>query len=327
MINGRFFLLTVLLLNNGISYSSVPAQGENKYANSPNSFMHPYQPYNFGIPPASGNSIEILTVIPLMYLLHDLAQNSAEGKQPLIGLFDKNMIKTVAYLGVAGCVLKLSLGASSGLPHKVSQVLNKLKNIGGALFNRICNRSVPLHVEQLIMWENIVESYLNALCDQSASGNVMLRNMRVRDDGSENNIDDNWIFLVHSIKEIFSHITNYLHTCLPYYEEHTRKYALGTKWLVVLTDSFSAQEKASIIFILNMIAKNLDHVITVCEHAESIDDIDISYIKKISRTTLLLFKKLRILIGGNARKSEPASALPSFNTFEQNPQAGGILDF
>lgn len=168
--------------------------------------------------------------------------------------------------------------------------------IGQKGFNRACNRPNSLCVSEVHSWEQIIENIIGTLCEQSISGTIMLKNIpRVIDDEQEDaQLRDNWGYYVQFVSQMFEYVAASLERKIPYYTTTKNQQAL----LVFVAHSLSLEDRQGIVFMITIIVGNIRHMVAVCAQAERLDDLDHEHLKKISRNTLLMLKKLREMIGG-----------------------------
>lgn len=239
----------------------------------------------------------------------------------------KAVVQGVVVLALLKCSWDMSPTIARGIARKICSTLHRAQILGEKGFNKICNRPDAVDVEQVMMWESIVENLFDTLCDQSASGAIMLRNMRVNDEMSEEDGDSNWKFFVCSTTNLFSYIIDYLRVRLPHYEQGAPD-KQGMNRLVQLSGALSIQDGETTAFVIRSIITYLEQIILVCKKADTADDLDVHHVKQISRITLLLFKKLRILLDGCRPAIDNKGVSPSFNSLEPALQGSyGALNF
>ncbi len=226
-------------------------------------------------------------------------------------------------LGIINSVEKGIQGVLDGGMKRLPSVTALINRLLSKVANNLCNRPNPLTASDVQIWEQMVDGVTNALCEQSSSGNLMLRNIRVGEEDQEQATDINWSYFIEMIDSMFGHVNDCLRGRLPYYEGGHEQ----TQWLVSTIDSFSTMDKAGIAFMIKTIVSNLRHISLVCKKAESIDELDKSHVKKIARTTLLLFRKLRVMLDGESKKGG-ANTVPSLpQSYPGMSGSGGMLNY
>ncbi len=211
--------------------------------------------------------------------------------------FISNAMQIGLAMGIVDCMQKVIGESCTRLVNKVPSVFAVVARIAGNRYNALCKRPDPLQAEEVLIWEQTFECMINSLCEQNVSGNLMLKNMRASEDeaDAQQAVDVNWQFFTQMVKQMNGHIAHYFNERLPYYTGAKEQRQL----LVSVANWVSVENKGSIAFIIGMINGNLNQLVEVCERAQTSDDLDRVHIKKIGRITLLLFNKLRVLIGGN----------------------------
>lgn len=217
--------------------------------------------------------------------------------------------------GIANCISPMIKGCFSGIP----TIFSAFERFLSKKFNALCRRPDPLHADEIGMWQEMVEQIVNSISDHVETGTIMLRNMRVNDNEPHAVEDTNWLFFVSYIEETFLYISDCLRDHLPHYQENKEQ----CRWLVRVANSCRECNSRAITFVITMIVTNLHHLIDVCKNAEAVDDIDISHIRRVSRNLLLLFKKLRILVG-DEKKRESCDTLSGIDS---SSMAHGIIDY
>lgn len=216
--------------------------------------------------------------------------------------------------GIVNCMSPIIKNCIAGAP-TIFLILGRFLS---KQLNRVCKRPDPLDADEVSMWGDMVENIAAVLCDQVASGNLVLRNIRVREDADE--IEDaNWQFFVAYVDTSFSYIIDRLHSHLPYYEEGYNQ----QRWIIRVMTMFSSLNNKAIIFTIHTITTNLDHLRMLCKSTVTLDDVDIQHVKGVVQSTLLLFKKLRILITCDS-KCESRGIL---NSVHSNSMNNGIIDY
>ena len=260
----------------------------------------------------------------LFYKLHALNAMQEKRAEKKLGIWSG--LGVALYMGgIAGimdCMERVMSEVFGRIIKKVPDSFSFISRLCGKGYNKLCNRPDPLISEELLIWETTFEGVINAVCEQSATGNIMLKNIRVSDEREEIIADTNWEYLVLFMEEVFSHIINQLEAHLPYYAgDQTQR-----KILVTFANGLSIENKKGIAFMMSIIIKNLNHCVTVCKKAESNDDLDVHHLKKIARTTLLLFRKLRSMGDGDPKNSN-ANFTQGLSQGLTSGQTGGYLDW
>lgn len=169
-----------------------------------------------------------------------------------------------------------------------------LGSLGRKGFNTACRRPEPLDAEQLRLFLHLVEEHLNTLTEQPLSDAIVFKSMRVEPDAEQlAETHEQWVFLVDRVDELFSHIIVWINTHTAYYQVTPDQ----RTWLARLAWGCSTTQRESIIFISQLLVKNLGHLAKLSKAASSADDLDTVHIKKVGRATLLYFKKLIQLVG------------------------------
>jgi hypothetical protein len=223
--------------------------------------------------------------------------------------FISNAMQIGLAMGIVDCMQKVIGESCTRLVNKVPGVFAFMARIAGNRYNALCNRPDPLQVEEILIWEQSFECMINSLCEQNVSGNLMLKNIRVSEDEVDNQqaVDVNWQFFSQMVKQMNNHIVQYFNDRLPYYTGAEQQ----RQWLVSIANCLSVESRDSIAFIITMINGNLNQLVEVCERAQTSDELDRVHIKKIGRITLLLFNKLRVLIGGSSQGSANGNSMNS----------------
>ena len=224
--------------------------------------------------------------------------------------------------GIMDCMKRLMSESLSRVVNKIPGIFSFMNRLASKGYNKLSKRPDPLTADEIVIWEHTLEGLLNSLCEQNTSGNLMLKNMRVSDeqegDQQQKIVDTNWTYYVSMVNDICVHVTAYLSERLPYYTGQKDQ----RKLLVSIANGVSMENKNSIAFMMTCIMKNLENLIETCKRAENADELDINHVKKLGRITLLLFKKLRVMIEGNQNGSGNSYAEPMRMAYGQ----GGITD-
>jgi hypothetical protein len=181
--------------------------------------------------------------------------------------------------------------------------------VGQKGFNRLCNRPNPLQAHELHIWEQVIENVTGTLCEQSIAGTIMLKNVpRIADDTEHGSAArDHWHYYVQFVSKVFEHNADYLESKIPYYAATKEQQRI----LVAVADSLSLEDRAGIVFMLTMIVSNLRHLVHVCKTADSFEHVDVEHVKKVSRNTLLIMKKLREMIGSSYDQKHQGALAPA----------------
>jgi hypothetical protein len=224
--------------------------------------------------------------------------------------------------GIMDCMKRLMSESLSRVVNKIPGVFSFMGRLASKGYNKLSKRPDPLTAEEIIIWEHTLEGLLNSLCEQNTSGNLMLKNMRVEEAGEHDQqqqiVDTNWTYYVSMVHDICVHVTVYLSERLPYYTGQKDQ----RQFFVSIANGVSMENKNSIAFMMTCIMKNLENLINTCKRAENADELDINHVKKLGRITLLLFKKLRVMIEGNQSGSSSSYAEPMRMGYGQS----GITD-
>lgn len=168
-------------------------------------------------------------------------------------------------------------------------------SVGQKGFNKLCKRPNPLRASEIEIWEQVVENITGTLCEQSISGTIMLKNIPCVDDDDESGgVRGHWHYYVRFVSQVFGHIADYLESKIPYYQYNKKQRSV----LVSVANSLSIEDRQGIVFMLTMIINNMRHLIDVCTAVDVPHDLDIEHVKKVSRNTLLILKKLREMVNG-----------------------------
>jgi hypothetical protein len=199
--------------------------------------------------------------------------------------------------GFLGCVERITGEAFGRIAKKVPDGFSWVGQMTSRLFNRLRGQKDPLSVSELQIWKQTFESMMANVCEQTATGNLMLKNVRVADDAQTKEVavaTEQWAFLVTFVDQVCTHIKHYLVLHGARYK--TSKQPKSRLW-AACTESVSTENRESILFVITILIQNLDHTVSLCKKAETLDDLDVVHMKKIARTTVLLFQKLQVLLG------------------------------
>ncbi len=201
--------------------------------------------------------------------------------------------------GFLGCVERITGEAFGRIAKKVPDGFSWFGTVASRLFNRMRGWPDPLNVSELQIWKQTFESMIACICEQTATGNLMLKNLRIADDAQSKEatgVTEQWFFLVTFVDQVCAHIKQHLTLHSVCYKISKQKQAKNRFW-TAFSESLSIENKESILFVITMLMQNLDHIVSLCKKAETLDDLDVVHVKKISRTTVLLFQKLQVLLG------------------------------
>jgi hypothetical protein len=247
-----------------------------------------------------------------------MIHQAGQATQPSWSGIFTNAIQIGVAMGIVDCMQKIIGESCSRVVNKIPSMFAFVGRIGSKGFNYVCNRPDPLSPDEVLIWEQSFECLINSLCEHSVSGNLMLKNIRVSDDDQAGEIaaDVNWLFLSNSIKLMCGHINEFFGERILYYTgcKHQRKALVG------ISNAFSIENRESIAFVITMIMSNLKQLVEVCERAKSGDEVDRVHIKKLGRITLLLFNKLRVMIGGGSIPGVQASGGAAYQS------SGGLIE-
>ena len=231
--------------------------------------------------------------------------------------FANKLTETLPFVlatSTSNVVVQAVLPPITQLLTKIVDTFSFVVSIGQKGFNRFCNRPNPLCASELCIWEQVLENITGTLCEQSIAGTIMLQNIpRISvDDESDKftgaELRGHWTYYVQYISAMFGHVADYLEMKIAYYVCMKDQCVP----LVLAANSMSLEDRHGIVFMIKMIVGNLRHMIVVCAQAHTADDLDTEHIKKLSRNTLLMLKKLREMIGGSYDQKN-AGSTPSFN--------------
>ena len=260
----------------------------------------------------------------LLSTLNNLVKKEGDDKKSQLSLMIGNLYaeryelaKLMAIL--SGVVLGAKLLWEYG-PKLGERIGTGISNIGSRAIDALCNRPGTLSIQQVVMWEGMFKTLMHTLCEQSASGNVMLRSLRAAE--QENALDANWMFYQQFIGDTLAHMADNLQTALPHYEPTKGQRA----WLVHIANTVTPEDNNNIVFMAKTIVGNIRHIVLVCGQAESMDDLDTTHLKKMAKNTLLLFEKLRQLLGAE-RTQEKNNLLSHGPMLPGLSGGGGLLEF
>lgn len=173
-------------------------------------------------------------------------------------------------------------------------------------YNKLARRPAALNADEILVWEQTFEGLLSSLCEQNTSSNLMLKNLRVADEAQKDAMpaDANWSYFSELVDDMCAHVIDYLKNHMAHYTGHKTQLRL----LVTIAHGVEAENRVTIAFLMNCIIKNLNNIKEVCKRTEHVDDLDVVHIKKLGKITLLLFKKLRIMLHGGKQSSAGASS-------------------
>lgn len=280
MLHKKVFLLFLMVSVSGVLWGESDQQSEPK----------PQIPMHSGyFPPGKIGELAMLITsgVMLLDILNKLDSS----------LIDKIQERRGELVKIVGVLTGITLGAKL-LWECVPIIGEKCGRLCARIFakqlNKLCNQPDPLSVQQVQMWSDVIKNCMHTVSEQSAAGDVMMRVLRVEGSG-ENSQNNHWLFYREFIRDTFCHIVDDLEASKQYYEVYRQN---NKRWLVTMKNIFSADDKKNIVFMINTIVNNLDHLALVCWNAQIMDDLDRVHIKKMTRTTLLLLQKLQELIGG-----------------------------
>lgn len=213
------------------------------------------------------------------------------------GAFLKNAATIGLAMGIVDTMKRVIGESCTRAVNVVPTVFSFMGRLVGKAYNTLCNRPDPLQCEEILIWEQTLDSLLSTLCEQHVSNSLMLKNIRVSDEGEaaqQDAVDNNWIYYVEMVNDVCGHMNAYLDERLPYYAGSSDQ----RKLLVGVSNSLSVENRRSISFIIGVIKNNIKQVIHICKNAQTSDDLDRVHVKKLGRITLLLLSKLRVMIGG-----------------------------
>jgi len=246
---------------------------------------------------SKNSGTDLLAIVMPLILLYDIVKDRGNSQSIFTMLSDtqglKDIGKVIALLACAGCVLKVSLHAADDVINRIPLALASVRKSMQYVCDWVCGCTDPLNLQQLLVHEHMFEQITNGLCEQSSSNALMLRNLRVNEQLEDDAASHNWSYHVLMLEQTASFIITQLADANKYYQidpQHTST-AEFKNWYV---QSHSSHNQ-TIVFLLSMIIKNIQHIVQVCKQATGNDDVDTAHIKKISRTTLLAFKKLRTI--------------------------------
>lgn len=219
--------------------------------------------------------------------------------------FMKNAFAIGLALGTVECMKRVIGDSLSRVVNKIPYALSFAGRLASKGYNTLCNRPDALQPEELAIWRSTIEGVINALCEQSVSGALMLKNVRLEQEEQESIVDDNWIYLTAMVKEVCEQAAFYLEERIPYYTGSESQRAL----FVGVANSFSMENRASISFLSKIIAQNLRNIIVSCQKTQTAEDLDVTHVKKLGRITLLLFDKLHLMISGDQQMATNHQAL------------------
>jgi hypothetical protein len=180
----------------------------------------------------------------------------------------------------------------------IGATMNFFVRISQKGYNQLCRRPDPLRAEEVQIWESMIENITSTLCEQSISGTIMMRNRIMGTDEDNPESEHNqWAYYVSFVSRMLLHITMNLERRIPYYQKTKKQ----REMLVNVANAVSLDDRKSIAFLIQIIADNLRHIVEVCKDVSSPDDLNTEHIKKISRNTLMLMKKLREMIGSQSK--------------------------
>jgi hypothetical protein len=173
-------------------------------------------------------------------------------------------------------------------------------------YNKLARRPEALNPDEILVWEQTFEGLLSSLCEQNTSSNLMLKNLRIQDESKADvPLDPNWAYFAELVDDMCAHVIDYL-------RDHMAHYTINKgqrSYLVKMAHGVESENKATIAFLMNCIIKNLNNIKEVCKRTQQVDDLDVVHIKKLGRITLLLFKKLRIMLHGGRQNSASMGSL------------------
>ncbi len=262
----------------------------------------------------------IASVIPLL-VLYDIVKDRTNNESIFNMLRDtqglKDIGKIIALLACAGCALKLSLYIADGFITKIPYALHSSKKAFVGLVDTMCGCNDPLQIQQLLVYEHMLEQITNGLCEQVPSNAIMMRNLRVAEEMSDNAAQYNWNYYISMLEQTAQFIIMRLQQAQLYYQIDTHASALAgfKNWYI---QSYSSHNQ-TIVFLISIIIQNIEHTVHVCKQAVTSEELDAPHIKKVSRTTLLAFKKLRALLTSSPDQKRPSLPSADEQVIEKQP--------
>jgi len=211
--------------------------------------------------------------------------------------------------GISGPISIIIKESFSGIVRIVPFTSRIISRCMRLILNILCGRGKPFTVQELALWESVVEQIITTLTDARGTSNLMLRSMQLIEnmDQDVDPTDLHWAFYTQQVTQICTHIIDYIQDRLTYYDRclekkdslnGKNKVFLGIGWLRTMVESLDDHDCASIVFLGNSINQQLNHIIFMVSNAHRQEQLDIQYVSTIGHTALLLFKKIRILIKG-----------------------------
>ncbi len=233
----------------------------------------------------------------------ELLKGILENQKELEQMFDSptKILKATLIVGGIAAVVKLGLTGTQKVIEQLPQICIRLFNKSKFWGMSILGLPQPLSLEQVLIWEHLFENIMCTLCEQDNTAYIMLRTV-----GADEQIYEggHWHYYQGLIHAMLLQIDHFL-------QDHKAFYLSAQSYIV-------SHEHKMVCFIIETIVSSLEHIRSVCQEATSFDDVPKDYLKKVTRNTLMLFQKLRCLIGGAVPNGHVTSS-PLFASSKKDP--------
>ena len=232
-----------------------------------NAQLMPLQPY---VTTQTSEFITAMTVI-LLFL------NSVKDNK-LSSLIEdshslQSLTKTILFLAVAGCILKVGLDCSAGFVHFLSRMVSKgITNVQRSIDHLLYGKE-RFNVQQLLIWEYIFDNTTHII------GTV------THEQVAQHDADLDWEFVQQVVDTVFSRIVMYIECALPYYQKS-----------VVRRHVSCIDNDATVIFIAALLINNINHLKKLVSQAATLQIVQTEHCKKIIEHSKELFKELRYVL-------------------------------
>lgn len=210
----------------------------------------------------------------------DLMQNS---RTAFLGAFG---------MGIATSVARILDPVLNGAWRKMSLMFSFLNACVQRGFNRWCRRPNALESRTVRQWHDLLEQLVYGICEVSKSGKLIMQmSHNVQKTELKDGCSD-WQFYVETVNRIVNHMIDDIAHALPHYKGCLQERQLCG----FLVRSIALKDYKVIAFVLEELMIELHNIKTLCNNAQSADEINTDELNRIARVALLLLKNLHTTI-------------------------------
>lgn len=229
---------------------------------------------------------EVSDIFGVAKLLTSIVTNSEQLKELFKDPAD--IFRATLLVGSIAAMVRVSILAVQGLSERLPDWTARAFRRCVSWSMRMLNLPEGFDYDQLVVCEQMFEQIMLIWCDHEVA---------VLHDKATINID-HWDFQRQFVHDVLQYLIRFLESHQNYYRAMQLKRGNS-----IMTPHIGDNRIDHVCFLVQRSISSLRHLASVSEQANRPADFDVEHVKKVARATVILLKKLCVIIGGESMQA------------------------